>query len=278
MKITCKLIFLVIFIGLISCQSKDPERMVVFNDFQLHINETGQGQPSVIIEAGLGSGLDSYDNLQTAISQLTKVISYDRPGLGKSSKSPHPRTLPVYVNELKSLLETENIQPPYILVGHSLGGLIIRYYAHQYPDDIVGLVLVDCPHEDWTEYIRTTHSDEEVKMFNSVVDPNQYTGVMKEEWEQLEQNCDLLRGLEIPRHIPIRIITAIQYGRDQQSLGYRPEDMTAWAEMQARMMNNVKDAQQITTDKSGHSVHLTEPELIVNAVKELIEINRNTLK
>jgi pimeloyl-ACP methyl ester carboxylesterase len=96
MKVTVKLIFGFILFGLIPFQNKESERMVIFNDYQLHINETGHGQPTVIIEAALGSGLDSYDNLQTAISKLTKVLSYDRPGLGRSSKSPNPRSLRAY--------------------------------------------------------------------------------------------------------------------------------------------------------------------------------------
>lgn len=278
MKTTFKLIFLFTIIGLISCHHKESERMVFFNDFQVHIKETGQGQPTVIIEAGLGSGLDFYDTLQTAISKLTTVLSYDRPGLGKSGKSPNPRTLPVYIDELKSLLETERIHPPYILVGHSLGGLIARYYAYKYPEEIVGLVLIDCLHEDWFEYIRTTHSNEEVEMFNKAIDPNQSTGVTKEEWEQFEYNCELIKEIEIPQHIPIRIITATQYGKDQQALGYHPEDMKVWAKMQASYMNNTKNAKQIITDKSGHSIHLTEPELIINSIEEIIVINRNNIK
>jgi pimeloyl-ACP methyl ester carboxylesterase len=276
MKGMLRLLLLVLVLpGLASCQDKESDRMVVFDDYQIHINETGVGEPTVIIEAALGSDLTSYNTLQTAISRLTRVLSYDRPGLGTSSKSPNPRTLPAYIDELKLLLEKESIPPPYILVGHSLGGSIVRYYAHQFPDDVAGLVLIDSPHEDWLEYIRTTHSDEEVKMFNTVVSPSQYTGATKEEWEQLEHNLGLLKGTEIPRHIPTRIITSTQYGRDQQSLGYRPDDMAIWAEMQASLMNNIKDARRVVTDKSGHSVHHSEPELIVKAVKELIEMNRN---
>ncbi len=278
MKTTSKLVFAFILLGLISCHNKEPERMVVLQDYQLHINETGQGQPTVVIEAGLGSGLDDYDTLQTAISKLTKVLSYDRPGLGESSKSPNSRTLPVYINELKLLLDTEKILPPYILVGHSLGGLIVRYYAYKYPEEIVGLVLIDCLHEDWFEFIRSTHSNEEIKMFNNAIDPNQSTGVTKEEWEQFEYNCDLIRGIEIPQYIPTRILTATQFGRDQKALGYHPEDMNTWAEMQSRIIQNIKDAKQIITNESGHSIHYTEPELIINSIKELIELYRNKMK
>ena len=83
-----------------------------------------------------------------------------------------------------------------------------------------------------------------------------------------------MNGIEIPQHIAIRIITATQYGKDQQALGYHAEDMNVWAKMQAGYMNNTKNAKQIITDKSGHSIHLTEPELIIKSVKELVEVNR----
>jgi len=83
---------------------------------------------------------------------------------------------------------------------------------------------------------------------------------------QFEHNCELAKKIEIPRHIPTRIITATQYGKDQRNLGYRPEDMEGWAEMQARTMNGVKDSKQFITTKSGHSIQLSEPELVIDAV------------
>ena len=276
MKSLIKFIVLITISGLVSCNSKSQERIVNFDEYQIHIKETGKGKPTVIIEAGLGSGYDAYDTLQTTISPLTKVVSYDRPGLGESSKSPNPRTLPNYTNELRLLLQKEDIDPPYILVGHSLGGLIMRYYAHKYPDDVVGLVFIDSPHEGWIEYIRTTHSKEEIEKFNNVIDPklNQSTGVTKDEWQEFQNNCELIKGVQLPKHIPIRIITAIQFGNDQIALGYHPEDMQIWAQMQANYMSNSINAKQIITDKSGHSVQLSEPELIIDAIKELVEINR----
>lgn len=102
LRITLGLIFALIFIGLVSCQDKEPERAVVFSDYEIHINETGTGQPTVVIEAALGSGLDSYDTLQTAISELTRVLSYDRPArVDIPFSSPNPNLL---LMQSKSLL------------------------------------------------------------------------------------------------------------------------------------------------------------------------------
>ena len=275
-KTALKFVVFLTITGLLSCNSKAQERMVSFDEYQIHINETGKGKPAVIIEAGLGSGYDAYDTLQTALSLHTKVVSYDRPGLGESGKSPNPRTLPNYVNELRLLLEKEDIDPPYILVGHSLGGLIVRFYAHMYPVEVAGLVLIDCIPEGWFSYLMSTHSKEEIERLNRVIDPdlNNSTGVTQDEWREFQNNCELIKGIRLSEDIPIRVITAVQYGEAQKALGYHHEDMQVWAQMQANSMSNSTNAKQIITEKSGHSVQETEPELIIDAIIELIKINR----
>lgn len=269
-------IYFIVIVGLISCNTKKAERMVDFGEYQVHLKEAGKGQPIIILEAGLGSGLDDYDTLQSAISKFTKVVLYDRPGLGESSESPNPRTLPVYVNELKELLRTEKIDPPYILIGHSLGGLIMRYYAYKYPEEIVGLVLIDSTPEHWFDYFRSTHSIEEINKFNKALDPNSNgsTGTTRKEWEQFEMNCQLIKETEIPQDIPIRIISSAKYSNEHEAIGYHSEDMNVWVEMQASLMNNSNNAKQIITVDSGHSIHHNEPELIIKSVEELVVMNR----
>jgi pimeloyl-ACP methyl ester carboxylesterase len=280
MKTALKFVLILTITGLVSCNSKAQERMVYFDEYQIHIKETGKGKPTVIIEAGLGSGYDAYDTLQTALSPHAKVVSYDRPGLGESGKSPNPRTLPNYVNELRLLLEKEDIDPPYILVGHSLGGLIVRYFAHKYPNDVAGLVLIDCIPEGWFSYLMSTHSKEEIEALNKAIDPelNNSKGVTQDEWREFQNNCELIKGVRLSKHIPVRVITAIQYGEAQKALGYHPEDMQIWAQMQANSMSNSTNAKQIITDKSGHSVQETEPELIIDSIMELVGLYRKNDK
>lgn len=278
MIMKCTHFYIILIVGLISCNTKKNERMVDFGDYQIHLKEAGRDHPTIILEAGLGSGFDDYDTLQTAISEFAKVILYDRPGLGKSSESPDPRTLPVYVNELKELLHIENIEPPYILIGHSLGGLIMRYYAYKYPEEIVGLVLIDSTPEYWFDYFRSTHSIEEVKKFNKALDPNSNgsTGTIRKEWLQFEMNCQIIKETEIPQDIPIRIISSAKYSNEHEAIGYHPEDMDIWAEMQSSFTNNSDDIKQIITVKSGHSIHHNEPELIIKSVEELVKMNRKS--
>lgn len=257
-----------------ACQVMALERTVSFGDYRIHLNDSGEGQPVVIIEAGLGSGYDAYDTLHTEISKLTRVLSYDRPGMGDSERSPKPRTLPVYVEELRALLDAEDIRPPYILVGHSMGGWIMRYFTDKYPGEVAGLVLIDCTPEEWLDYFRSNHTDEEIASFNKVIDPDQYDGVTREEWEQLENNIALIRGGRISPGIPTRMITSTLFTDFHTKMGYHAEDMKVWARMQAEMMDGVLDARQVVTEKSPHSIQQTEPELIIDSVRELIEIYR----
>jgi pimeloyl-ACP methyl ester carboxylesterase len=115
---------------------------------QLHLLCTGpqDAQPTVIIEAGLGEISSSYHWVQAGVSQQTRVCSYDRAGLGWSDSSTEPRDAQHMVHELHALLEAAQVAPPYVLAGHSLGGLLILAYTRRYPEEVSGLVFLDSSH------------------------------------------------------------------------------------------------------------------------------------
>jgi pimeloyl-ACP methyl ester carboxylesterase len=116
--------------------------------FNMHIDCTGNGSPTVILDSGLGDTFLSWRKVQPQISQFVRVCSYDRAGLGYSDPSPRPRTSKVIAEELHALLQAAGVSPPYVLVGHSLGGYNVRLYQSLYPKEIVGIVLVDASHPD----------------------------------------------------------------------------------------------------------------------------------
>lgn len=123
-------------------------QMVDVGGYRLHLYCQGEGSPTVIMEAGQGGFGLSWALVQPEVAQTSRVCVYDRAGLGWSDPSPRPRTVEVMVDELHTLLTTAGIPGPYVLVGHSLGGMIVRLYAHHYPQDVAGMVLVDSSHED----------------------------------------------------------------------------------------------------------------------------------
>ncbi|MCD6050436.1 MAG: haloalkane dehalogenase [Verrucomicrobia bacterium] len=120
----------------------------------LRAKVSGGGEPVIVFEAGAGGPLESWIKVQPAVSVFARTFSYDRAGNGLSTKSSSPREGRNIAAELHAALEKAGLLPPYILVGHSLGGPYIRVFAGLYPNEIAGLVLVDPTQEDliaWAE-------------------------------------------------------------------------------------------------------------------------------
>jgi len=120
-----------------------PGRLVDVNGTRLHVRELGRGEPTVVLESGIGASSLSWAKVQPAIAEFTRVVSYDRAGLGWSARAELPRSVPAMVDELHLLLSRVDAAPPFILVGHSFGGLLVRAYAGLYPHEVAGLVLLD---------------------------------------------------------------------------------------------------------------------------------------
>lgn len=120
-----------------------PGQMIDIGGFRLHASVSGQGTPAVILEPGLGGFSFQYTHIQPAVAAFTRVMAYDRAGQGWSDSSPRPRTPANLASEMKTLLSRLDLRPPYVLVGHSFGGLLVRLYAGFHPDEVAGVVLVD---------------------------------------------------------------------------------------------------------------------------------------
>ena len=116
----------------------------------LHILQTGEKGPSVVLESGIASSCLSWKPVQDRVSTFARVVSYDRAGLGWSEPSHQPRTLDQLVHELHTVLQAAAIPAPYTLVAHSFGGLIVRHFAALHPAEVRAIVLVDpVPMRDW---------------------------------------------------------------------------------------------------------------------------------
>jgi pimeloyl-ACP methyl ester carboxylesterase len=132
----------------LKAQYPAPGELIEINGSRMHIHCEGTGSPTVVMEAGSGDCSLSWALVQQNVSSFTRVCTYDRPGYAWSAPVPGPVTARNVTGRLHTLLTRANISPPYVLVGHSLGGIYARYYAHRYPDEVAGLVLVD-PGSEW---------------------------------------------------------------------------------------------------------------------------------
>ncbi|HTC66059.1 MAG TPA: alpha/beta hydrolase [Candidatus Acidoferrum sp.] len=120
-----------------------PGKFVNLGTHRLHLLDEGRGSPTIILEAGLMSTNLSWTDIRRKLAESYRVVSYDRAGLGWSDIGPMPRTAERIVEELHSLLDRAAIPGPYVLVGHSFGGLTMPLFAARYPEQTAGMVLVD---------------------------------------------------------------------------------------------------------------------------------------
>jgi alpha-beta hydrolase superfamily lysophospholipase len=118
-----------------------PGQMVDVGGYRLHINCTGTGSPTVVLDAGLGDWSLGWSAVQGEVAKTTHVCTYDRAGVGYSEAGPLPRNAEQFATELHTLLKQANIPGPYVMVGHSLGGLPVRVFVHDYPTEVAGVVL-----------------------------------------------------------------------------------------------------------------------------------------
>jgi len=239
----------------------------------------GSGSPAVILETGLGAEGDEWSRIQRTISEVTLVWRYDRAGRGGSDPAPtSPRSAGMMVEDLHELLRTAAIRGPYLLVGHSFGGLLVRLYAHRYPGEVCGLVLVDAMHPDQFDMIggalQPSRPDDPPPLRNF---RRFWTGGWRDPASTAERIdfAASFREMQEVRslgRLPIHIITA---GTATHSPfipeASRPRLQPLWDELQRSFLSLSPLATQSSALNSGHFVQREHPEIIVDAVKALID-------
>jgi pimeloyl-ACP methyl ester carboxylesterase len=237
---------------------------------QIYLSCTGTGSPTVILESGLGDPAALWYGIETAVSGFTRVCSYDRPGTigGASDPAEGPRTGDDVVVDLHALMQAAGVPGPYVVVGHSIGGTFARLYAHTYPDDVGGLVLVDSSHEDQQERLMELLSPELQEQFEQMMASNP-------EGIDLEATFEEVRAAReagpLPA-VPLFVVTA-GLPADPSTLppGWPAEEYAAvWQELQADLATLVPGGRQVIAEQSSHYVHQTEPELVVDAIEQVV--------
>ena len=228
---------------------------------QLYLTCEGDGSPTVVMEAGGRGNSGSWHLVQPEVARFTRVCAYDRAGNGYSDSAPVLDTAQEIADELHSLLATAGFDGPYVLVGHSLGGHLVRTFANRYLNEVVGMVLVD-----------TGHGDPDAR-FQAVLTP--------EEWQQVravirhdDAGFTLPSGLDLLGpdlgDIPLVVLTA---GR--RSASRLPSDIVerldkAQQDMQKELLTLSSNSTHIMAEESGHSIQSDKPELVVDAIRQVV--------
>ncbi len=232
----------------------------------------GQGSPTILCESGLGDTSQTWSTLQSRLSLLTTVCSYDRAGLGHSDPAPVPRTLKSMVRDLAVLLGTVQLPPPYVLVGHSFGGLLVRLYASQHPAAVAGIVLIDSSHEEKEQRFESVLQGELRQRHRAAWhDP-----AKNAEQVDRRRSSDELR--QAPRHfaVPLLVLTR---GRPLPLTPPWPPAALAQIEkeLQQTLLAESPQSHQIIATESGHFIHHDEPELVIQLLQQMVDaIRRST--
>jgi pimeloyl-ACP methyl ester carboxylesterase len=276
-----------------------PGRLVDIGDRKVHLLDAGHGTPTVVIVSALGDSVLGWIRIQRALASETRALVYDRAGIGWSDPPPRGRrTIGDTARELRALLDGAGIEPPVLLVGHSIGGVIARRFTTRYPDMVAGIVLVDSSHEGQSRrrgvhgfpYGRSSYYRRALRRQLRILGGR-----------RLAASLCLLRGLDADtdREVPAEQAAAYRaillstrqrrvvvretlmmagFAEAPPSLGSLPvtvitagaNGIPGWREMQDELAALSISSTHITAEGSGHYVHLDDPEIVVQAIRDMV--------
>ncbi|HEX5696190.1 MAG TPA: alpha/beta hydrolase [Acidimicrobiia bacterium] len=271
----------------------------------------GSGGPVVVFEPGIGDVGLTWGLVQPLVSEITTTFTHDRPGLGGSEPASGPRGVGAMVDDLRSTLSAAALHPPYLLVGHSFASLTVRAFAHRFPEEVSGLLLVDGAHEDQMsrfppeldpapmlagfavqlrDLATRARSGETIPELTAV--PESFTDDLADayrsataptpirletvagEYEALAQSQDEVRGLAARGHGDLPLLVMC-HGVPQPVPGVSEEVNRryeeVWQELQAELAARSTAGEVQVAEGAGHMIHHQRPDLIVAALDRMIQ-------
>lgn len=231
----------------------------------------GSGHPAVILEAGYGMTSANWQLVQPLISEANQVCAWDRPGLGQSeAPEDPPLNGEMLAIELHNLLDAADVTGPYVMVGFSIGGLLVRTFADLYADEVAGLVLIDPTPPAWPAtkvQLASPRAQESLRQRHSGLDPRE------------PERIDILAtGLFIQAHLPAKMVPAFVvtasntapriagYGADEQAV--------LLAQLQQEQIDTLQ-AKHCVAPGTTHNIPEQEPQLVAQAVASIVQMVRN---
>ena len=269
-----------------------PGQLVDVGGYRLHINCTGTGSPTVVIVAGLGDWSTTWGgSVQPEVAKTTRVCTYDRAGLGWSEAGPLPSDAAQFARELHTLLQNANVPAPYVMVGHSLGGFIVRLFAHDYASEVSGVVLIDSMNPKQVTESQSNSQAQQLS-FQAVLArfgvarllvklPGIAPSVPASEAayyplyirpQSLQATANESQGLPASAaeaaavksfgDLPLIVLTA------------KLNPIPGWPEWQTELLQLSSNSQHLFAENSGHNVQNDKPDAAVAAILKMVEMVR----
>ncbi len=276
-------------------------KRIDLGSYRLYLHCTGinfPGRPTVILEAGLGDTSLVWSKVQPEVAAFARVCSYDRAGYGWSDNGSLPRTAERMIQEMDTLLTTAGVPGPYVLVGHSYGGFLMHHYTSTYPQQVVGLVLVDAAHPEQYQNLELRQEMVKARQRLSPCLPSAPFGIMR-----IFGLLDGLAAMYPPAVQPMvkahlyqtRFCQTIeneyavleesftQVSASQRSFGDLPlvvlthglplpdpQAEQAWQALQKDLATNSSNSTHRIATGSGHHIHLEQPDLVTTAIRQVL--------
>lgn len=251
-------------------RADDGERLVAVRDALLCLRVQGIGSPTVVFDSSIGKGRDAWNKVAPSVATLTRVCTYDRKGIGKSSAPFLRHTCAEMARDLHEMLQNARIEPPYVLVGHSIGGINVRLFAAEHPELVAGMVLVDAsgPTRPFSELLLPSQIEARRSKFDQSSEHLDYDA-FAESGELAERLSTTLEDK------PLVVVTR---GKPGAPNGVSPavaaEWFRLWNEQQARLLRLSNNSVHFVARDSGHMIPDETPELVVAAVNAVVHACR----
>ena len=241
--------------------------------YSLFLNCKGTGSPTVILDSGLGSDSNAWLTVMPRIQNVTRVCAYDRAGLGRSESAPDvPRTSLDMVTDLHTLLNNAHLDGVYVLVGASIAGFNVRLYASEYPQEVVGIVLVDASHPDQIARFLAAlppespdESDELRELRRSFSEP-----IQNIEGMDIETSAEQVRATGSLGDIPLTVLTA---GAEAVTETETRLD-AVWLEMQKELAALSSNSNHLVVPNADHCIQCDAPEVVADAILNVVNATR----
>ncbi len=261
------------------------DRMVDIGSHSLHLRCIGTGEPAVVIDTGVGDLAEKWHGIQDQLAQDIQVCTYDRAGYGQSEPGPMPRHSQQVASELKLLLEKAGVKDPYVLVGHSLGGLNLQVFASRYPGLVAGLVLIDPPPLDFITgkafpdlYHMAVQQAPELSAAaehaRQSTDPEERArasyleAVASEHQMFITETAEQVAAIESFGDTPLTVMAA---GKPNPAFGEAAQAFQSfWIEQSWALAARSANSTFILVEESGHHLEEDAPDAIIRAIRQVI--------
>jgi pimeloyl-ACP methyl ester carboxylesterase len=238
------------------------------NSADLEYIDIGEGEFNIVIESGVGMGVNYWKPLLRDLQELQhRIIIYSRAGIGKSTDSTDV-SLKSSNKRLNDLLTSLKVKNDIILVGHSYGGLHVREYAVSFSDQVSGMVLLDPSHELFSNKLKKLNNDwaeNDDKKLNAIMAGNREWAVLQSEYKK-----GMLSDGGTITTIPTLVVTSSKNGESDWWIGHSSEGKKVWRNLHSSLIRNNPNSIHIISDAVGHNIPLEQPDLVISSINQLI--------